>query len=512
MVPTKRNRSSPLPPSLLLSIAIGFWCTITCAEGWAMLPSNRNRLFSMHPLSPLKTASALRESKQEDAEALPDFSGKTLFQRTFYRLTSSAKVAQPNSIVVEERLRFQADSVDKSKARPMGGVTYILREGTDEDEITDEIFRLDVQGMIGGSSTSQSMIATILFLASNPQICQGTMLQLAAGDSGVAASILGCIGAGYAADKEGYKAKKKLRKQRREDAANAEDDPLLHAKPDDMLPPSLARLILSDESSSGLQKAYEVVKSASLSPGKVTIQELLWSRRPGMMGSPSMRNGPNMNGAYRTIVGCDMPYSFPSAKELARCVAHGLLPSDLVAQAQVESGSKRTTGANPSSGGGGGFLGMGDDVGTDTAPSTATADLEVDIDPAVPPAFVHIAAESTIMSSEDAIYLRQFLEQGYRMTVSTNYFKMERLSFHYQTLETIAPTLADEAKLDDMELELVDEGTPSYQSLIAIHHPDYAGDGSGELFFPIENGSYKGGSRGAGTYLEPETEGGSFMG
>ena len=88
------------------------------------------------------------------------------------------------------------------------------------------------------------------------------------------------------------------------------------------------------------------------------------------------------------------------------------------------------------------------------------------------------------------------------MTVQTGYLKMERLQFVLQSLPKEAP----ESDIEDLDLELKDEMYRSYQSLTAIHHPDYAGDGTGQYFFPLETGEYEGGSR--NTYLELE-EGGS---
>ena len=102
-------------------------------------------------------------------------------------------------------------------------------------------------------------------------------------------------------------------------------------------------------------------------------------------------------------------------------------------------------------------------------------------------------------------YLRQFLEKGFRMTVDSGYMNLERLSFVYQTLDEDV----EESKLEDLDtLELKDDTSKGYQFVRAVHHPDYAGDGSGEYFFPLETGEYEGGSR--STWLEPE-EGGSVM-
>ena len=144
----------------------------------------------------------------------------------------------------------------------------------------------------------------------------------------------------------------------------------------------------------------------------------------------------------------------------------------------------------------GSFGALGMDLGEPSAP--AAADPSTQVDPGVLPTFVHVCPESR----EDTMYLRQFLEKGFRMTVNTGYVKVERLRFVFQTLPEEAP----ESDLEDQDLELKDETQRSYQSLMAFHHPDYSGDGTGEYFFPLETGEYEGGSR--NTYLEPE-EGGS---
>jgi len=57
-------------------------------------------------------------------------------------------------------------------------------------------------------------------------------------------------------------------------------------------------------------------------------------------------------------------------------------------------------------------------------------------------------------------------------------------------------------------LEVQEDSDKDYQSLVAIHHPDYAGDGSGEYFFPLETGAYEGG--GLSASLEPDTENGMY--
>ena len=54
--------------------------------------------------------------------------------------------------------------------------------------------------------------------------------------------------------------------------------------------------------------------------------------------------------------------------------------------------------------------------------------------------------------------------------------------------------LIPESDLDELEqIEVQEDSSRDYQSLTATHHPDYAGDGSGEYFFPLETGAYEGG-------------------
>ena len=113
------------------------------------------------------------------------------------------------------------------------------------------------------------------------------------------------------------------------------------------------------------------------------------------------------------------------------------------------------------------------------------------------PSFVHVCPEE----HDDMPYLRRILEKGYRMSVQTHFWKLEKLVFHWQKLPAGEP----ESALDDLELELRDFKEISFQSMTAQHHPDYAGEGSGELFFPMETGEYE--LTGGSTFLEKESGG-----
>mmetsp|Transcript_61816 Transcript_61816/g.165595 ORF Transcript_61816/g.165595 Transcript_61816/m.165595 type:complete len:160 (+) Transcript_61816:3-482(+) len=150
---------------------------------------------------------------------------------------------------------------------------------------------------------------------------------------------------------------------------------------------------------------------------------------------------------YYTIVTSDVAFTYPEAKELARTVANRLEPSS----------------------------------------PYISSDRQL-------PRFVHVCPDVR----EDVAYLHRLCDKGYRMSVLTGYLKVEKLAFVLQSLDSSK----SEEYLDDIELELQEFKETVYQSLTATHHPDYAGEGSGELFFPVETGEYDG--AGGSAYLERE--------
>ncbi len=96
------------------------------------------------------------------------------------------------------------------------------------------------------------------------------------------------------------------------------------------------------------------------------------------------------------------------------------------------------------------------------------------------PRFVHVCPADR----EDVAYLQRELTNGYKMTAYTSYLKLEQIIFCPQT---VSSSVADED--EDMELEVQDIRSLTFTSLIAQHHPDYVGGGSGELFFPADTGA-----------------------
>jgi len=424
------------------------------------------------------------EDEEEPAERTPeDYTGKTIYQRTFYRLSPDSQVQLPNSIMIEERLRFLPDTARPGYILPVGPRTLILREGSEEDDITDELFRMDLlapsksgdnpSGAHNGPRSVDTEIASVLYLASNPDWIQGDVLELScagtAGASGVV-GLLSCVASRLATmtagDLEAYK-------QQRAEAVAQEDtvlDPAQKTDFESVFPPRMHHLTLSDESPESLQGISELIRRSFASfSGKppVSVQQLEWTHSRG----PGRRR---YEREYRTILGSDLDLTFPTAKELSKTVANSLLPSNEFAVANIKEGAQ----TSPS------FGGIGMDI--DPSQTSSQQNKEKETNPDIPATFVHLCPEYR----DETRYLRQFLEKGYRMSVRTNYVNMERLQFYFQTL----PIDASESDLEDLEqLEVQEDSSKDYQSLTAIHHPDYAGEGSGEYFFPLETGAYEGG-------------------
>ena len=411
---------------------------------------------------------------------LGDLSGKKVVQRTFYRLSPGSQVQIPNALVLEERLRYIPNPDNAGYIKPDGPRTIIFRKGTAEDEITNELYRLNLHE----SSTSAShhsgpgrmdtSYATALFLAAHPKFMQGAVMEIAC-ETGVA-GILGCIGAHMASGE--YTPPHRL-----------EDDVLTVPEEDDTIfPARLERLVLSDERSDAIQDTFDTVKEGKFHQAKVQVQELPWSVR-----IPKRR----YDTFYRAIVGSDVDFTYPSAKELARVVANSLLPSNPAALEDQLATVAKSSGSSS-------FGGLGMEMDS-SPPSTAgnndgdKKDPATEVDPSIPPVFMHVCPENR----EDEKYLRQFLEKGFKMNVATGYLKLQKLAFVFQTY----PEDASEADIEDLDLELKEERGVAYKSIVATHNIDYGGYGTGEYFFPLETGEYEGGSR--STYLEPE-EGSAF--
>jgi len=468
---------------VLTTGAIVFLCVPSAVFSW-LPPLSKLSVDNRATSAPVFSSTQLFESySEEESEERPqeDFTGKTIYQRTFYRLSSDSQVQLPNAVMIEERLRFLPDTKNTGYILPVGPRTLIVREGSEEDDITDELFRMDLlapnqsgtnpNGAHNGPRSVDTEIASVLYLASNPNWIQGDVLELscagAAGASGVV-GLLSCVASRLATmSPEELKAYKEQRA-----LAMAEDDPLNPTKKtpfEAVFPQRMHHLTLTDESPESLQDVSELIHRhfASYSGNSpVSVQQLEWSYPRGRH---------RYEREYRTILGSNLDLTFPTAKELSKTVGNYLLPSNEFAVSNIKEGAQ----ISPSP-----FGGLGMDM--DPSPTSSEKKVNRDVNPDIPATFAMLCPDY----SDETRYLRQFLEKGYRMTVRTNYVNMERLQFYFQTLPLDAP----ESDLDELEqIEVQEDSSRDYQSLTATHHPDYAGDGSGEYFFPLETGTYEGG-------------------
>lgn len=421
---------------------------------------------------PEKTSSSSASSSAGDGHA------EILYQRVFYQLTSASAIDLdvPPGLVLEERVRFRRETAatgadGSAGVVPYGHRTLLWRDGTVNDgEIGDVWFDCDIVGSTTGSGEIahhhdgrvagpelEIQLASALVLAHTPHLFHGKVLQVACG-SGIA-GLLGCVGAGLLSNPPKHnKSNDNNQGSNPNDRNNKnDDDPVLSdvltvPSHDALLPLSLDLFLLTDADESNLELAAHHLRNVHMgrnSSPKVTLAQMDWTDRT------PYRPGLLQREEFRSIVACDVAFTYPEARELARTVAHRLQPNYYDGSAVVSSSSSSLSTSSPQS----------------------------------PPSFVHVSPENR----PDLPYLHRLLERGYRMQVSSGYPTVERLVFQYQSLPAHAP----ESDLDDLPLELAHVQELPYRTLSARHHPDYAGAGSGEWFFPLETGEYDAGSSAA---------------
>ena len=432
-----------------------------------MIPRNSNLLQRLFSSSTDTTTATPDQDNSSNSTNENPWMGNDMYQRIFYRFSRGSDVTYHDAIIIEERCRFVVDPQRPDYMIPQGPRTLLLRNGMgmdfDNGEIGDDFYTIHVATGTATTETSssssthngagndpavQSAIACAIYLSCNPDICQGRMLEVSA-DTGLG-SLLGCIGAGHVMKHN------KGESGLDETSEDIVDDILTIGKDrKGPFPPELELLTITDVDETQLLKIMNNLKASGLKSGhKVNLDVLDWRTRkiqPRINRSPSSSSASSHE--FRTVVASDIVFSYPETKELARAVAHRVEP------------------ITP-------YL-------FQTGPSTSRTTL---------PSFVHVCPDDR----DDVTYLRRILEKGYRMSVSTKFLKLEKLIFHLQKIPSGQP----ESELEDMELELKDCKEIKYQALVAQHHPDYAGDGSGEWFFPIETGEYE--ATGGSTFLEKE--------
>jgi predicted nicotinamide N-methyase len=347
------------------------------------------------------------ESSDEESDSKNNtWQGKDIYQRVFYRFSTGSDVDIQDAVVAEERCRFAVDPQRPDYIIPVGQRTLILRNGrVDDGDIGDDFFTVNIPGSASDTAKSathngagndpdiQSAIVCALYLASNPNLCQGRILELSA-DSGLG-SLLGCIGAGYSLQSDAATLTEK--------AADIADDILTIAKGHNSLfPPELEVLTISDVDDVRLTKVLSFLKGSSFaSESKVALDILDWRVRAIQQVGTRMSSLPS---DFRMIVASDVAFSYPESKQLARVVANRL---EATAQYVYKSGS--------------------------TLPS-----------------FVYITPDDR----DEVTYLRRILEKGYRMSTSSKYLKLEKLVFHLQKIQEGEPeSVLDDLELELKEVK-----------------------------------------------------------
>lgn len=200
------------------------------------------------------------QGQEDPSQDNPNLNGKMIVERTMYSLSPGSRVAVKNALVIEERLRYLPNPERPGYVLPHGQRTWILREGLPGDEIDDvakvmaeakPIYRIDHGPEPHDGTIMDPTVATALFLSSNPQAVQGSMMQLDC-ETGLAA-LVGSIGATAV----------KCRNEGKEFnvAQNSAEAPLSIAHTDkSLLMPQLHKITLTDPSPQNLDKTLETVK------------------------------------------------------------------------------------------------------------------------------------------------------------------------------------------------------------------------------------------------------------
>ena len=193
---------------------------ITCALLVAILVVKESFAFTCRNGGVLFSSKLFSSSSSSSSGETTDYTDKTLYQRVFYRFSPGSDVDVHDSVVLEERVRFEKapsddddddnDDSNNQMLQAVGPRTLILRDGqVDDGEIGDDFFTLTLQQHSGAASTHtgagtdrqlESDVCAALYLASNPDLCRGRMLQVSC-RSGIA-SLLGSIGAAYVSKKQ----------------------------------------------------------------------------------------------------------------------------------------------------------------------------------------------------------------------------------------------------------------------------------------------------------------------
>ena len=279
----------------------------------------------MRTHAPIVRLGATTDSESTSNQLGKDVQGKTIYQRVFYYLDPESTVDICDSVVVEERVRFEPDAdptrQQEGYIQPIGPRTLILRDGSQVQngivgkafvtlDVHDHRDGIKIHSGAGFDSAMDASIAMVLYLASNPTLLQGRVMELSS-NLGVS-GLLGSLGAGFVV-KGGVGAAELLQPP---------DDILSIPSGSPWLPESLESLTLTDPDDERLYYIMENAKNLGVSAEKIFLDRFDWSVRD-TRPTGSARSAKD----YRTIIAGDVAYSFPEAKMLARAVAYRLEPS-----------------------------------------------------------------------------------------------------------------------------------------------------------------------------------------
>eukprot|EP00521_Asterionellopsis_glacialis_P014135 CAMPEP_0195297368 /NCGR_PEP_ID=MMETSP0707-20130614/21363_1 /TAXON_ID=33640 /ORGANISM="Asterionellopsis glacialis, Strain CCMP134" /LENGTH=425 /DNA_ID=CAMNT_0040359159 /DNA_START=56 /DNA_END=1333 /DNA_ORIENTATION=- len=377
--------------------------------------------------------------------AVPDLKGKVIYQRLLHRLSPKSDVVVHNNFSVEERVCFKPDEEDEGYLTPHGRRTLILRGAPVSDtDVGPELFRLDVHERSiptgVGSDSAMECSICMALYLSSNPDVLVGNVLELQTDLGLG-GLVGSIAAGFAEQVVQGQTEGSVSDNAATPATNGDS----HVAVDDMMP---------HKHSVPLPESLEKL---TLSGGDDELMNLAFANVK-ISGIPSekiemrefdwrhQRPERLAKQRYHVVLGSDIAFSYPTCRELSRAVAYSLepLPWEDISAAR----------------------------------------------------FIHLCPEHR----DDVTYLKKFLEQGYRMNLNHGYVKLQKIFLKPVILDAGDP----ESKVDEEPLEVQTMKESTYQSLLAMHSPDYTGD-NGDFFFPVENGAFSmGSSSSSSTNLEQE--------